>query len=66
MQKSIMKIYIISLQTKNKSETWKANKEHQKLDQREEGKEAATRKVRRILYLTFSNLLLICEGSLDI
>ena len=60
-----MKI-LISLQTKNKSETWKVNKEYQKLDQREEGKEEATGKVRTILYLTFSNSLIIREGGLDI
>ena len=59
-----MKI-LISLQTKNKSETWKVNKEYQKLDQREEGKEEATGKVRTILYLTFSNSI-IREGGLDI
>ena len=54
---------LISLQTKNKSETRKVNKEYRKLDQREERKEEATGKVRTILYLTFSNSLIIREGG---
>ena len=63
MLNSSMKILIISLQTKNKSETWKVNKEYQKLDQREEGKKEATGKVRTIL---FSDSLIIREGGLYI